>query len=331
MIGQQVDDRKRYGRFDKREILTRTGGICACCGKKLNVDTMTVEHVIPISRGGFDSIRNTIALCEQCNKDKGNMLYLPTWFYTAICGTELQKELTDMFAEWFRKVKDEFPVEFYPLVAPRNNLLLDITPFRPNTPSKRRNKATYIRGNVLQWHYTGKDYVAEVEACTNVNVRRLRNAVAPLMGGDNYPVAVYTCRKLTTDKILCVVACAIDVKREMATIRFEWSELPRKYKPSVYYSFVRLLFNVHQLTEYRIRHVLLIMGKSDRDVAMEIQQNHLQSLACDLGIQVHARTIELEREDEQETHGIMMEIQIKNMPLATCRPTGDKTPSKGIK
>lgn len=280
MIGQQVDDRKWYGRFDKQEILKRTNGICACCGKKLSLKTMTVEHVIPISRGGYDSPSNTIPLCPQCNSDKGNMLYVPLWFYTAIAGTKLSYELTDMFIKWFRTIKDDFDITLFPLIAPRNNLLLQV-----GSSNARLNqkfiKNTYIRSNVIQWHYTGKDYMAEVGAITDIDLYALRKTIKSFTPELDPPVALYTCRKLTSDKILCLAGITMDLKEKRAIICIEWSELPKTYKSIIYNSLIRMLFNVMEIGKYDLNDVIFMVHEEEDYVITDIEHDGLQYIAAD--------------------------------------------------
>lgn len=56
---------------EKKEILQKSRGRCAHCGVKIAVaDTMTVDHVIPITKGGVNDMSNLVALCETCNKTK---------------------------------------------------------------------------------------------------------------------------------------------------------------------------------------------------------------------------------------------------------------------
>jgi 5-methylcytosine-specific restriction endonuclease McrA len=52
-----------------------TGGEkCAYCGVKLSTYTATLDHVIPLSRGGSDEPRNLVWCCKKCNYSKGNKL-----------------------------------------------------------------------------------------------------------------------------------------------------------------------------------------------------------------------------------------------------------------
>ena len=41
---------------------------CACCGEE---KSLTVDHIIPVSRGGRNSIENIQPLCRSCNSSKG--------------------------------------------------------------------------------------------------------------------------------------------------------------------------------------------------------------------------------------------------------------------
>lgn len=277
MVGSQVDERRWYGKFDKQNILKRTGGICACCGKKLNLKTMTVEHVIPIMRGGYDSERNTIALCKECNQMKGNMLYIPSWFYSAIMDKPLSRELTDMFIEWFQSVKQDFDIGLYPLIAPKHNLLLCLT---------EKGKSPFVRSNIIQWHYTGKQYMQEVEEVTGVNLRELRDYVSDLMPSrDNRkaPVALYTCRKLTTDKILCLAAVSFNLEEKMAAICLKWSELPKHYRPTIYFSIMRLLSEVLIITKYDIKDILFLAPEEDIPAVQMMQAREIDTLTIGHG------------------------------------------------
>jgi len=47
---------------------------CVYCGKELNKYTITLDHSIPQSKGGEDTMENLVASCKECNADKADML-----------------------------------------------------------------------------------------------------------------------------------------------------------------------------------------------------------------------------------------------------------------
>ena len=52
----------------RERILIRDAYLCQYCGNDAN----TVDHVIPISKGGTDEPDNLLAACTRCNYSKGN-------------------------------------------------------------------------------------------------------------------------------------------------------------------------------------------------------------------------------------------------------------------
>ncbi|MBF2047322.1 MAG: HNH endonuclease [Leptolyngbya sp. IPPAS B-1204] len=56
---------------NRREVLRRDGHTCQYCGSTRN---LTIDHVIPRSKGGQHSWDNVVAACERCNSLKGDRL-----------------------------------------------------------------------------------------------------------------------------------------------------------------------------------------------------------------------------------------------------------------
>lgn len=57
-----------------RAITAKHDNCCARCGERKK---LTIDHIIPLSKGGTDSPENVQPLCLSCNQSKGNKI-LPT-------------------------------------------------------------------------------------------------------------------------------------------------------------------------------------------------------------------------------------------------------------
>lgn len=56
--------------LSRKNILRRDGFRCVYCGN--TTPPLTVDHIIPRSRGGADTWENLACACKQCNNRKGN-------------------------------------------------------------------------------------------------------------------------------------------------------------------------------------------------------------------------------------------------------------------
>jgi 5-methylcytosine-specific restriction endonuclease McrA len=62
----------REVRFSRRNIFERDKNTCQYCRKKLAKSELTIDHVIPRSRGGRDTWENLVLACMRCNVRKGD-------------------------------------------------------------------------------------------------------------------------------------------------------------------------------------------------------------------------------------------------------------------
>lgn len=49
-------------------------GICHFCGKKIHPKELTMEHIVPIIRGGKSTKGNVVPACKECNNKKKYLL-----------------------------------------------------------------------------------------------------------------------------------------------------------------------------------------------------------------------------------------------------------------
>jgi 5-methylcytosine-specific restriction endonuclease McrA len=64
-------NRKNIVAFSKKNILRRDNYTCQYCGYSNNL--LTIDHVMPKSRGGKSNWTNVVVACKPCNVNKGNL------------------------------------------------------------------------------------------------------------------------------------------------------------------------------------------------------------------------------------------------------------------
>ena len=74
---------RRGARWSRKAVLQRDNFTCAYCGVQpgaqqrgqiLAKDSFTVDHILPVSRGGKNTWGNTVCACPLCNQRKGNRM-----------------------------------------------------------------------------------------------------------------------------------------------------------------------------------------------------------------------------------------------------------------
>tara|TARA_B100001094_G_scaffold222835_1_gene216889 strand:+ start:2300 stop:2668 length:369 start_codon:yes stop_codon:yes gene_type:complete len=60
-----------------RKSIKTKWGECAYCGSKEN---LTIDHIVPRSKGGNNHITNVLCACEKCNKSKAHYEW-EDWYF----------------------------------------------------------------------------------------------------------------------------------------------------------------------------------------------------------------------------------------------------------
>jgi 5-methylcytosine-specific restriction endonuclease McrA len=70
---------KQYGEtpprritFNRSNLARRDDYLCQYCGKEIGIVKMTIDHVLPRSRGGVNSWENCVSACGDCNSRKAD-------------------------------------------------------------------------------------------------------------------------------------------------------------------------------------------------------------------------------------------------------------------
>ena len=63
-------------RRKRRALVRRDGAACAYCGRPVGTglpfSRPTLDHVVPVTRGGGNELTNLVLACKPCNLDKAD-------------------------------------------------------------------------------------------------------------------------------------------------------------------------------------------------------------------------------------------------------------------
>src|SRR5215469_1440680 len=58
-------------KFNRRNIFARDGNRCQYCGRRFAMSELSLDHILPRSRGGRATWENIVCACVRCNVRKG--------------------------------------------------------------------------------------------------------------------------------------------------------------------------------------------------------------------------------------------------------------------
>lgn len=76
---------KDYKHFNKRakwskyNVKLRDEFMCQYCGKRFSARALTIDHVVPKTKGGKFTWENSVTACKPCNNNKRDKLYSKKW------------------------------------------------------------------------------------------------------------------------------------------------------------------------------------------------------------------------------------------------------------
>ena len=82
IINQNKGKSKRckFSKDTRKIVYKKSGGKCAICGCQLSIDDMnadnyiTIDHIVPLDKGGKNELSNYQAACKCCNRVKSNIM-----------------------------------------------------------------------------------------------------------------------------------------------------------------------------------------------------------------------------------------------------------------
>lgn len=69
---EHKDERGGNGKRKRKKAWIKSNGACHWCGARMHWNEGTIEHVIPLARGGLDNANNRVFACKPCNHGRGH-------------------------------------------------------------------------------------------------------------------------------------------------------------------------------------------------------------------------------------------------------------------
>lgn len=114
-------------------------GVCHYCKQKVGAENLTMDHVIPIARGGKSVRSNCVPCCKACNNEK--KAYTPVEHLLSEL-SEQGKRVKEKSAKKEEEVSGKSPEErlLDAIFGSNEEEFLNIIPERRSSKRKRRNK-----------------------------------------------------------------------------------------------------------------------------------------------------------------------------------------------
>lgn len=74
---------------------------CVRCGRKLRKGDADIDHIIPQSYGGWDSVDNLQCMCRHCNRSKKDNIRNSAQDYVRNNAERARKKTSDFFDDFF--------------------------------------------------------------------------------------------------------------------------------------------------------------------------------------------------------------------------------------
>lgn len=94
-------------RLWKKSIKDQWNNKCAYCNSEEN---LTIDHIIPQSKGGIDFLQNVVCCCRECNEDKAHTDW-EEWFKSKQFFTIEKK---NAIVEWMTPKRNQLLQEYRP-------------------------------------------------------------------------------------------------------------------------------------------------------------------------------------------------------------------------
>ena len=167
---EKIMERERFDEHDKIKVLKKSNGKCARCGREVFIgykghiedeNLFTIDHFIPLNRGGSNRMINLVPMCFPCNEEKSDLVVEPNYL------KHIQERYLDEIVGMYESYIQSFDY------LSRNNILASDV-YEYSLPAclnprmyhgmndKRFNKAIKHKGKSVKVHRASMEMVDEI-------------------------------------------------------------------------------------------------------------------------------------------------------------------------
>lgn len=247
--------RRKWTDEEKKSTLHSCNSRCARCGNKLTMKTLTMEHVVPISKGGENELNNLVVLCKSCNSRKADKFCWPGGYYMALDNTTKMRAIIKYTDEW---VKNNFTIEQiqeYPIFTETLSMTM--------SPTSVTGK--FVPQFVLDMKELNSESINRYLSELNITLKDVKDTVPntdklySVFGVETYsnsrPISLYTIQLLNDTLVLSEVKSTSITASEALPLAI-LDNLARIYKHFECYIFNVRTQNIktvnHLITRYRM-------------------------------------------------------------------------------
>lgn len=104
MARKKIEERIQLTNNERLTVYIDCQNKCAHCGKHLHYpEDVTIDHVVPLNKGGRNELRNFVTLCKPCNLDKSDDVVCPMDYYPYL-PEKKKSEVEAVFEEYIESV-----------------------------------------------------------------------------------------------------------------------------------------------------------------------------------------------------------------------------------
>lgn len=103
MPREKIQAREYIPKYIKGEIYKNCGGRCTHCGVPLTFEEATLDHIIPLNKGGTNERDNYAILCMDCNSKKTDYVIDPEYYFRYMPEKKI-KRAKALFTAYLRQV-----------------------------------------------------------------------------------------------------------------------------------------------------------------------------------------------------------------------------------